>query len=225
MAWGMKNVVISIFGSSIMEGRIGADVASDRWYNILQAKLSERFPEICFPVVNGSVGGESTRECMARFDRDVLAYNPDYCLFMVGGNNHDCERPERILAEGELEQLMDEFAERLPKKTTPIGVIINQCVNEWHCATKKPAFQEYLKQCGGLDEGLEIEREKFRKFIRKQSWRSLDLYKLFESDPGKHVLHEDGIHLSKTGHRCFAEKMFELLEELIDETAGVKSTK
>jgi len=73
----------------------GADKASDRWYNILQAKLSERFPAICFPVVNGAVGGESTRECMARFDREVLAYNPDYCLFMIGGNNHDCSRPER----------------------------------------------------------------------------------------------------------------------------------
>ena len=150
MAWGMKNVVISIFGSSIMEGRIGADKASDRWYNILQAKLSERFPAICFPVVNGAIGGESTRECMARLDRDVVAYNPGYCLFMIGGNNHDCERPERILAEGELEKLMDEFVKRIPKKTTSIGVILNPCVNEWHGATKNPAFQEYLKQYGEI---------------------------------------------------------------------------
>ena len=214
MAWGMKNVVISIFGSSIMEGRIGADMAAERWYNILQAKLSERFPTICFPVVNGAVGGESTRECMARFDRDVLAYNPDYCLFMIGANNHDCERPERILAEGELERLMADFAKRLPEKTTPIGVILNPCVNEWHFATTCPAFQEHLRPYGGLNEELEVEREKFRKFLQMHNWRSLDLYKLFASDPGKYILHEDGIHLSKAGHRCFAEKMFELMEEL-----------
>ena len=215
MAWGMRNITLCIFGSSIMEGRIGADKASERWYNILQARLSERFPEICFPIVNGAVGGESTRECMARFDRDVLAYNPDYCLFMIGGNNHDCALPERILRDGELEQLMAEFAERLPKKTTPIGVIINPCVNEWHCVTKNPVFQEYLKQYGGLDEALEIERDKFRKFIRKHNWHSLDLYKLFESDPGKYILHGDGIHLSKAGHELFAVKMFELMERAI----------
>ena len=213
MAWGMKNVVISIFGSSIMEGRIGADLAADRWYNLLQSRLSERFPTICFSFVNGAVGGESTRECMARFDRDVLAYNPDYCLFMIGGNNHDCERPERILAEGELEQLMEEFAKRLPKRTTPIGVILNPCVNEWHFVTTCPAFQEYLRPYGGLNEELEVEREKFRKFIREHNWLSLDLYQLFESDPGKYILHADGIHLSKAGHRFFAEKMFELMEK------------
>ena len=106
----MKNVVISIFGSSIMEGRIGADKVADRWYNILQAKLAERFPAICFSIINGAVGGESTRECMARFNNAVIAYNPDYCLFMIGGNNHDCRHPERILAEGELEKLMDKFS-------------------------------------------------------------------------------------------------------------------
>ncbi|MDD5677636.1 MAG: SGNH/GDSL hydrolase family protein [Kiritimatiellae bacterium] len=216
----MKNVVVSIFGSSIMEGRIGVDKAADRWYNILQAKLSERFPAICFPIINGAVGGESTRECMARFDRDVLAYNPDYCLFMIGGNNHDCERPERILVENELERLMDEFAERLPKKTTPIGVILNPCVNEWHFATKNPAFRKYLKQYGGLDQALEVEREKFRKFIREHNWRILDLYRLFESDPGKYILHADGIHLSKAGHGLFAEKMFERMEKMIAAAAG-----
>ncbi len=212
MAWGMKNVVISIFGSSIMEGRIGADKASERWYNVLHAMLSERFPETCFAIINAAVGGESTRECMARFDRDVLAYNPDYCLFMIGGNNHDCERPGRILAEGELEALMGDFAARLPGKTAPIGVILNPCVNEWHFATKHPAFREYLGRFGGLDQALEIERDKFRKFIRARGWPSLDLYKLFESEPGRYILREDGIHLSKAGHRLFGEKMFELLE-------------
>ena len=215
MAWGMRNITLCIFGSSIMEGRIGADKASERWYNILQARLSERFPAICFPFINGAVGGESTRECMSRFDRDVLAYNPDYCLFMIGGNNHDCARPERILREGELEQLMSDFAERLPERTTPIGVVINQCVNKWHSETNNPVFQEYLKEYGGLDEALEIEREKFRNFIREHKWHSLDLYKLFVADPGKYILHEDGIHLSKAGHELFALKMFELIERII----------
>ncbi len=212
----MQNIIISIFGSSIMEGRIGTDKVADRWYNILQAKLAERFPSICFSIINGAVGGESTRECMARFNSAVLAYNPDYCLFMIGGNNHDARHPERILVEGELEKLMSEFSERLPAKTTPIGVILNQCLNERHFATKHPAFQEYLKQYGGLDEALEVEREKFRNFIRKHNYRSLDLHKLFAHNPEQYVRHEDGVHLNQAGHRLFAEKMFELMEQLIE---------
>ena len=215
MGWGMKNVVISLFGSSIMEGRIGAAKAADRWYNLLQAQLSERFPAICFPIVNGAVGGESTRECMARLDRDVLAFNPDYCLIMIGGNNHDCTRPERILAPGELERLMDDLVARLPARTTPVGVIINPIVNEWHFVTRHPAFQEHLRAHGGLNEVVEVEREKFRRFIREHHWPSLDLAQLFASDPGQYILHEDGIHLAPAGHRLFADKMFELLEPLI----------
>ena len=217
MAWGMKNVVISIFGSSIMEGRIGADKAEHRWYNVLHSLLSERFPGKCFAMINAGVGGESTRECMARFDRDVIAYNPDYCLFMIGANNNDCTQPARILAEGELERLMDDFAERLPARTAPIGVILNQCVNEWHFATKHPAFKEHLARFGGLDQALEVEREKVRKFIRARGWPSLDLYRLFESEPGRYILREDGIHLSKAGHRLFGEKMFELMERRISD--------
>ena len=73
MGWGMRNAVICLFGSSIMEGRIGVEDPLDRWYNILQRMLSRARPDICFPIVNGAVGGESTREIMVRLDRDVLA--------------------------------------------------------------------------------------------------------------------------------------------------------
>ena len=68
MAWGMRNIVISLFGSSIMEGRIGVEQAADRYYMILQRKLSERFPDVCFSIVNGAVGGWSPRELRKIYD-------------------------------------------------------------------------------------------------------------------------------------------------------------
>jgi len=64
MPWGMKNIVICLFGSSIMEGRIGVEDPNDRWYNVFQRLLSKAHPDTCFPVVNSAVGGESTREIM-----------------------------------------------------------------------------------------------------------------------------------------------------------------
>ena len=97
MVWGMKNIVTCLFGSSIMEGRIGVDDPLDRWYNVFQRLLSRAHPDTCFPIINSAVGGESTREVMCRFDRDILPHDPDFCLFMVGGNNHDCQNPNRIL--------------------------------------------------------------------------------------------------------------------------------
>jgi lysophospholipase L1-like esterase len=216
MAWGMKNTVICLFGSSIMEGRIGVEDPQDRWYNLFQRMLSRAYPHICFPIINSAVGGESTREVMSRYDRDVLAYHPDLCLFMVGGNNHDCQRPSRILAEGELQSLTESFAERLPAKTQPVGVVVNPVVDDWHFATRHPAYRDYLATFGGsLDASLNPERDLARAFYTGHGWPYLDLYALMADDPGKYVLREDGIHMNKTGHELFARTLFELVSGLV----------
>ena len=216
MAWGMRNTVICLFGSSIMEGRIGVDDPLDRWYNVFQRLLSRAHPGVCFPIVNSAVGGESTREVMSRFDRDILPYNPDFCLFMVGGNNHDCQNPRRILGAGELPTLLDGFVARLPRKTKPVGVVLNPVVDDWHFATKHRAFRDYLAPFGGsLDASLNPEREFARSFYIQQGWPYLDLYALMSDNPAKYVLPADGIHMNKTGHELFARKMFELVAQIL----------
>ena len=216
MAWGMRNIMIGLYGSSIMEGRIGVDDPQDRWYNVFQRLLSRAHPDICFPIVNSAVGGESTREVLSRFDRDILPYNPDFCLFMVGGNNHDCQNPSRILAEGELSALLDNLVTRIPKKTRPVGVVFSPVVDAWHFATRHPAFREYLASFGGsLDASLAPEREIARAFYRRHDWPYLDLYALMADDPDQYVLPTDGVHMNPAGHALFARKMFELVNTLL----------
>ena len=216
MAWGMRNIHICLFGSSIMEGRIGVHDPEDRWYNVFQRLLSGAHPDTCFPIINSAVGGESTREVMNRFNRDILPYSPDFCLFMVGGNNHDCQNPSRILAEGELQSLLDSFVSRLPTRTKPVGAVLNPVVDEWHFATKHPAFMDYLRSSNGsLDASLNAEREFSRSFYIQHGWPYLDLYALMSDDPAKYVLPEDGIHMNKTGHDLFAREMFQLVEDLL----------
>lgn len=216
MSWGMKNIVITLFGSSIMEGRIGVDNPNDRWYNILQRLLSEAYPDSCFPIINSAVGGESTREIMRRFDQDILPYNPDICLFMVGGNNHDCVNPERILVKGELQNLMQDFAARLPAKSKVVGLVINPVVDEWHFASNHPAYKEYLAAFNGsLDKSLEPDREIARAFFTKQSWPCLDLHALMADEPQKYVLPQDGIHLNQVGQQFFAQESFRVIKKML----------
>jgi len=218
----MKNVVISVFGSSIMEGRIGADTAAERWYNILQAKLSERFPAICFPIVNGAVGGESTREIMRRFDGDVLAYSPDYLLVMVGGNNSDYANPERIVPPEEARRLVEDMLRRTPAKTRVVGIIFGPVINELHGCSRNPVFLEAFRKNGvaGVNEQLEPYRRLFRECIRQHGLPSLDLYETFKDAP-EHYLLPDGIHLNKHGHAVFAQKIFETLERLLIEKEAI----
>lgn len=214
MSWGMRNIKIALFGSSIMEGRLGVEKVSERYYSILHKTLSERFPEVCFSIFNGSVGGWSTRELMKNFDEFILQYEPDYCMVMFGANNNDLANPARILAEGELESLMEEFETKLPKKVQRTGVVLNPVINECHMTHKHPAWQEAIKKWHGLDEILEAEREKVRAFYRKYNYPVVDLSILMRKEMKKYVC-GDGIHLTAEGHKLFAGEACKVLERLL----------
>ena len=222
MVWGMKNVKISLFGSSIMEGRLGVESAAERYYNILGRKLAERFPDICFPFFNGAVGGWSTRELMERADDFVLQYQPDFCVVMFGANNEDQSRPERCLKDGELEILMDRFEASLPAECQRIGVVLNPVIDEQHMSWKHPDWQAFLKKHGSFNRYLETEREKARKFYRSCGYPVVDLGELMSAAPEKFIC-GDGIHLSPAGHELFADSLFAVLEKLIVEKYGQKS--
>jgi lysophospholipase L1-like esterase len=40
-----------------------------------------------YEVINSGYGSDTTDRCIARFDRDVLAYSPQYCIFQCGTND------------------------------------------------------------------------------------------------------------------------------------------
>lgn len=215
MAWGMRNIVIALFGSSIMEGRIGADRAEDRYYFQMLHKLSEKFPEVCFSIINASVGGASTRELMAEFPDSVVRHAPDYCLFMPGFNNHDLDHPERMLRHGELEELMAEFERTLPASCRRIGVIPHCVIERWHRCTTAPSWREYLTARGGLNNVLAPERAAAAQFFAAHDYPTIDLCTLIGRDPERYLLHSDGIHMSMEGHRLFGEAAFELMADLM----------
>ncbi len=199
-----------------MEGRIGVEDPLYRWYNILQQLLSHAWPDTCFSMVNSAVGGESTREIMQRLECDVLSYNPHYCLFMAGANNHDYNNPHRILVEGEFQSLLETYAERLPQRTQTIGVVLNPVVDDWHFVTRDTAYQEFLTAFGGsLDASLQQERDTARDFYIQNNWPCLDLYALMSEAPEKYVMPQDGIHLNRAGHELFAQKMFDIFRSLL----------
>ncbi len=105
------------------------------------------------------------------------------------------------------------YEKRRYLRIKPVGVILGPVVNEWHFATKHPAYREYLASFGGsLDASLNHEREFARSFYRRHGWPFLDLYALMSET---HILPEDGIHLNKAGHELFARKMFGIMNPLL----------
>lgn len=212
----MKNIVISLFGSSIMEGVAGASTPGERWYSVLHRMLSDRFPDICFSIVNAAVGGESTRELMAHVDRDVFSRNPDYCLCMFGWNNDDVLKPGRRVFPDELQELMDEFTKLAQDANcTPIGIVTNPVLEEFHFCSRVPEYKAINDPAGGMDAYHDWERDMSRRHFEAHCWDYVDLYKLMLDRKYDFMLHSDGIHLTVEGHRFFAEKVFECLEKLV----------
>ena len=80
-----KPVTIVAVGSSSTFG-LGASSSAAAYPARLEALLKDRFPGRSIKVLNRGINGEEAAEMLARFDRDVIAANPDLVLWQVGTN-------------------------------------------------------------------------------------------------------------------------------------------
>ena len=76
---------IVAFGDSMTECK--ALEPSKRWPGLLQRRLNRASAGIRCEVVNAGVGGNTSREGLARLERDVLPHRPDLTLVQFGGND------------------------------------------------------------------------------------------------------------------------------------------
>ena len=85
IAAGQPLVIVAI-GSSSTSGA-GASSPAMSYPSRLAAELQEHFPRLPITVLNRGIGGETSREMLARFDRDVFAENPDLVIWQAGSNS------------------------------------------------------------------------------------------------------------------------------------------
>jgi len=68
---------------------VGAQVCVDRhehrgWTTLLENRIHLAYPERQIRYINAGIGGHSSRQMLARFDADVLAYQPHWLLLSAG---------------------------------------------------------------------------------------------------------------------------------------------
>ncbi|MEA2979126.1 MAG: acyl-CoA thioesterase, partial [Alphaproteobacteria bacterium] len=91
IAGGQPLTIVAI-GSSSTAGA-GASSPAMSYPSRLEAELKTLFPRADITVVNRGVNGEESRDMLTRFDRDVIAQNPDLVLWQVGSNSVLRDRP------------------------------------------------------------------------------------------------------------------------------------
>jgi lysophospholipase L1-like esterase len=85
IAGGLPLTIVAI-GSSSTSGA-GATSPASSYPSRLAVELQDRFPRVPITVHNRGVGGETARDMLARFDRDVFAANPDLVIWQAGSNS------------------------------------------------------------------------------------------------------------------------------------------
>jgi acyl-CoA thioesterase-1 len=83
---GGQAIKIVAVGSSSTSGA-GASSPAMNYPSRLEAELKALFPRVDIKVLNRGIGGETTVEMLARFDRDVFAEQPDLVVWQVGSNS------------------------------------------------------------------------------------------------------------------------------------------
>ena len=85
IAGGQPLTIVAI-GSSSTSGA-GASSPAMSYPSRLALELQEQFPRLSITVHNRGVGGETSHEMLARFDRDVFAEKPDLVIWQAGSNS------------------------------------------------------------------------------------------------------------------------------------------
>jgi lysophospholipase L1-like esterase len=197
---------IVAFGDSITAAaQMQAD--SLRWPVLLQAALRVGFPRLQAAVLNAGVGGNTSREGLARMDRDVIAAGPGCVLVEFGGNDATPEPARRVPLE-EFAANLAEMKARIDALGSARMVLLTfpPVIDRLHSL----GLAEVFKTDGGFDAFIERYRQATRKFAAKHRLPLADLDRAIRPTMEACVM-ADGVHLTAEGNRIVAETVFDTL--------------
>ena len=214
-----KTLTVVAFGDSITEATTGIPNENKRWLNILDKELKNVFPGFSFKLVNSGVGGNSDREKMLRFEKDVLAYDPDVLLLEFGGNNTGFRNPGRLISPEETMKYLEQIKNKISAKTKIIVITFPYVIENLHacyvCGEDTDAYFKYFGEFGGTDGAIELYREKCRKFAAKYDLPVVNFNVIMREDanPDRFTL-QDGVHLTEEGNQLLAELVLDAMKDL-----------
>jgi acyl-CoA thioesterase-1 len=185
---GALPLTIVAVGSSSTSGA-GATSPANSYPSRLAVELQQHFPRVPVVVHNRGIGGETSREMLARFDRDVFAANPDLVLWQAGSNSVLRDQP----LDG-ARTLLHEGLDRL--KAAGVDVVL---INPQY-APKVIAKQD----ANGMVDLIDLTAKQahvalFQRFALMRYWR------LTEDMPFSTFLSPDELHMNDWSYGCVAK--------------------
>jgi lysophospholipase L1-like esterase len=210
-------ITVVYMGDSITEGQYVHH--SVRWTTVVTASLRKRFESSCSDLhffFNRGVSGETTRQGLERFPRDVQNARPDVVTLQFGLNDCNCWDTDNGLprvSELAYRANLIEMIERASRFGTRHIIF----------STNHPTLRHKILACG---ESLETRRKRYNDIVREVASTTkttlCDIENAFnhfsETELQDMLLSEpDVLHLSARGHRYYAQTILPFLESAMND--------
>ena len=204
-----KSITIVAFGDSITEAV--RQELKNRWPEIVRGTLQEQFPAIEINLINAGVGGNTSREGLARIQEDVLKHQPDIVIFEFG--NDLTSDSERHVPLAEFKENTHRIITLVAQKNQGQSILMTfpPMIDSWHGNYEHPAF----KDNGGQDACQEKYRQVTRQVAQACSLPliELDLVMRAEIDAQGQAscILPDGVHLTDHANQIAANTVLKVL--------------
>ena len=166
----------------------------------IDSLLAACYPERCIRVTNAGISGHTTRELLARFDRDVMSQKPDWVSICIGINDvwRQFDVPaihEYQVMPEEYEKNLEEMIEKAQNGTKGVFVLSPYYIEPNPADRMRARMDEYVEIC--------------RRLAEKHGCVFIDLQKLFADYCGyRHssYLAWDRIHPNQGGAALVARE-------------------
>lgn len=189
-----ENLTVMILGSSVADVATAHSKGWLHWGDYLEMSLKQLTRHAS--VINKAIGGNTTRDVLCRFGKDVAPTPARFTVFMIGGNDAN---PRKGISAEEFYSNMEKICLMLQAKGSVPVLQTYYCPN----IDGNPDDMEHVK-------GTETNMESMRRLSAKYGWPLLDQYPVFHAeymkDRGRYCgLLYDNWHLSEAGNIAVAK--------------------
>jgi len=181
-------LTIVALGSSSTAGA-GATSSAASYPSRLEIELRERFHNLAVKVLNRGVGGEEMADMLARFDKAVVAENPDLVLWQLGTNSVLRDR-----GLGNAEALIHQGIARIKASGADVVLIDPQFAPKVIVKADAERMVDLISTAAKMD-NVSV----FHRFVLMRYWSKV------RQIPFETFVSPDGLHMNDWSYACVAK--------------------
>jgi lysophospholipase L1-like esterase len=198
---------------------VGTLVVVDRhenrgWTRLLESRIRLSYPDRTIRYLNAGIGGHSSRQMLARFDADVLAYHPQWLLLSAGVVEvRRTYQPDRELDCVPLDEYRANLIRMITKaRNADIQVILLEPTPHARPVTDGPP-EVTLEEVNALTQQY---AHVMRQAAHETGAGFVPLFEIFKDVEhrlkGKASLYADEVHLGSRGDLLYSQLVYQYLD-------------